>query len=278
MKTTLLLIYIALFFSCDMQENLPFYRQENHPDNAVIYRDKGKIVGYLKCADNEVKDTLFGIFIISNRKDSLVSFNIPSSVHGLSTDQLDYGVYFFSGDSVLFEYKHANRRKKQFDCPPSTMQNPTFFSIDNFSQVVITDITNTSVYPADVDIINITVLPVDPLTVIRIIPPNCWNPQIVRPHVLYIINSTEELFTYLSCNNDIPEINFDKYSLLVARGGATSNINDVHGALQQISTNKYKWMIDANVGYATVPGIWIVAILTPKLLNSAAIELDINYY
>lgn len=277
MKTTLLIICIALFFSCDMQENLPFYRQENHPDNAVIYRGKGKIVGYMKCADNEVEDTLFGIFIISNHKDSLLSFNMPSSVHGLNTDRVDYGVYFFNGDSVLFEYKHAKRRKKQFDCPPSTMQNPTFFSIDNFSQVVITNITNTSVYPADVDIINITVQPEDGHLNHSIIPATCWNYQIIKGHNLIIINSTEELFTYILCDKNIPEIDFDEYSLIVTRGGATSWIDRISMSFKQTSSNEYKLMVDANVTGALVPGSWWLAILTPKLLSSAAIELDINY-
>lgn len=102
---------------------------------------KGKIVGCLKCSDNEMKNTLIGIFIISNNKDSLLSFNVPSSIYNLDTSKIDYGINFLNGDSVSFSYGDAkNGEIKRFSYPPATMQNLTFYPIENFSQVVIINI------------------------------------------------------------------------------------------------------------------------------------------
>jgi hypothetical protein len=160
-KMSLFLLCIILFYSCEKQIDT---------SDSEIYQGKGKIVGYLKCSDGERDNTLFGIFIISNNKDSILSFNITSSIHNLDTDQVDYGVHFFKGDSVLFDYRYTNaEEKKRYDCPPSTMLNPTFYAIDNFSQVIVTDITNISVYPLNVNITNITVL-VKVITTNRVVP------------------------------------------------------------------------------------------------------------
>jgi hypothetical protein len=102
---------------------------------------KGKIVGYLKCSDNKRKNTLFGIFIISNNLDSLLSFNVPSSIYNLDTSKIDYGINLFIGDSISFNYRNAEKDEmKQFDCPPSTMEKITFYPIENFPQIIITNI------------------------------------------------------------------------------------------------------------------------------------------
>lgn len=113
-------------------------KQENHTTNDLY---QGKIVGYLKCADNETDNTLLGIFIITNKEDSLLSFNIPSAIYGLDINDMGNGINFLDGDSVQFSYKNANSdEQKVFDCPPSTMLNPTFYPIENFTQVIITEI------------------------------------------------------------------------------------------------------------------------------------------
>lgn len=130
MRTYLLILFAILFSSCEKQE-----------DSTANDMYKGKIVGYLKCSDTETDKTLFGIFIITNKEDSLLSFNVPSEIHDLDTNNLDYGMNFIDGDSVQFSYKNANsEEQKVFDCPPSTMFNPTFYPIENFTQVIITEI------------------------------------------------------------------------------------------------------------------------------------------
>ncbi|MCF8299378.1 MAG: MFS transporter [Bacteroidales bacterium] len=126
-----LFISIAILFSlCDKQA-----------DSSTNDLFQGKIVGYLKCSDSETDNTFFGIFIITNKNDSLLSFNIPSAIYDLDTNNLDYGIYFLNGDSVRFSYKNAkSEEQKVFDCPPTTMLNPTFYPIENFRQVIIIEI------------------------------------------------------------------------------------------------------------------------------------------
>jgi hypothetical protein len=110
-------------------------------NSSINDMNQGKIVGCLKCPDNESNNTLFGIFIITNKQDSLLSFNVPAAIYDLDTSNLDYGINFLDGDSVQFSYKNANtEEQKVFDCPPSTMLNPTFYPIENFKQVIIINI------------------------------------------------------------------------------------------------------------------------------------------
>lgn len=126
----LLILFAILFSSCDKQE-----------DSTTNDMNKGKIVGYLKCSDTETDKILYGIFIITNKEDSLLSFNVPEAIYDLDTSNLDYGINFLDGDSVQFSYKNANtEEQKVFDCPPSTMLNPTFYPIEHFTQVIIIEI------------------------------------------------------------------------------------------------------------------------------------------
>jgi hypothetical protein len=70
---------------------------------------KGRITGYLKCYDNE-DSILLGIFIVSSNGDSLLTFNMPNSVHCLDFNDLDFGVYDFDGDSIYYNYEISNRK------------------------------------------------------------------------------------------------------------------------------------------------------------------------
>jgi hypothetical protein len=102
---------------------------------------KGKIVGYLKYLDKD-KDskTVLGLFIISDSKDSILSLNLPVYEY-LDTTGLEYGAGFIGGDSVYFSYRNAqNDELSQFDYPPKSLQNPTFYRIESFTQVIITNI------------------------------------------------------------------------------------------------------------------------------------------
>jgi hypothetical protein len=130
MKTYLLFFCVLLFLSCNKQEE---------SINDTTYR--GKIVGYLKCSDNGNKSTLFGIYIISNKQDSLLAFNVPSSMHNIDTSKIENGIKSIDGDSISFKYKEAEGDEiKQYDCPATTLQNITFYDIDNFIQAVIISI------------------------------------------------------------------------------------------------------------------------------------------
>lgn len=56
---------------------------------------RGKTAGCLKCTDNETKAVHFGVFIISNNRDSVLSFNVPSAIYDLDMNRVDYGIHFF---------------------------------------------------------------------------------------------------------------------------------------------------------------------------------------
>ncbi|MEN8157551.1 MAG: hypothetical protein ABFS10_11420 [Bacteroidota bacterium] len=134
--TYLLLCCVILFSSCEKQ---------NESNKEEIYQ--GRIVGYLKCSDSNLENkTLLGIFIISNSMDSLLSFNIPSSISDMVTSELQYGIGFINGDSVSFSFRNADKNEMNyFDCPPSTMQDITFYPIENFAQVIITNISKINI-------------------------------------------------------------------------------------------------------------------------------------
>ncbi len=132
MKTYLLIFFAIFFSSCDKKEDTT---------TTTDAMSQGKIVGYLKCNERETSNTLLGFFIISNKKDSLLSFNVPLSIYDLDTDNLINGINFWDGDSVQFNYRNAELdERKVFDCSPSSMLNPTLYDTDNFRQIVITKI------------------------------------------------------------------------------------------------------------------------------------------
>ncbi len=158
---TISTIILAIVLTCNLvaaQDTLYIYksgavvtkRAVNDIDSVIFYKTidqntaiyQGKMVGYLKCFDNEHEKILFGIFIITNNCDSLLSFNIPSTIYNLDSSKVDYGFSMFNGDSISFKYRNAKTEEiKQFDCPPEFMQNPGFlYPIDEFSQVIITEI------------------------------------------------------------------------------------------------------------------------------------------
>ncbi len=124
-------------------------------------------------------------------------------------------------------------------------------------------------YPVDVDVSDYSLTET----------PCSWNRQTIKRDTLYIINSTEELLTYISCQKAlVPPIDFEKHSLLLARGGTPSWILSVSRHLQQTSINEYKLLIDIKKDYTTLPGSWLMAILTPKLSSSVTIDLEIKQH
>jgi len=131
MPTYLFLFCAVLFSSCDKQPE---------SENRDTYQ--GKIVGYLQCRDSILEDkTLLGFFIITDSMDSLLSFNVPSSIYDIDTSKLKYGIDYIDGDSISFSFRKADKNEiKHFNCPPSTMETITFYPINNFIQVIITNI------------------------------------------------------------------------------------------------------------------------------------------
>ena len=94
---------------------------------------------------------------------------------------------------------------------------------------------------------------------------------------LIVINSNEELENYISCSNgNYPEIDFTKYTLLLAKGGGTSGIAAFEKQLQQTSINKYFLYVDITRNMTTVPQGWFISIKVQKLPQNTIITLNVN--
>ena len=93
-----------------------------------------------------------------------------------------------------------------------------------------------------------------------------------------VINSDEKLQDYLVCaENNYLEIDFSKYTLLLAHGYATSSITNIYcSGLQQISEQSYEMNIDLSLGYATVMTHWQVPIIVGKLNEGCTVELIVT--
>ena len=92
-----------------------------------------------------------------------------------------------------------------------------------------------------------------------------------------IINNEEELGSYISCSSgNYPEIDFSKYTLLLARGGGTSNIHTFEMQLQQISISEYSLYVDITRGMAAFPQPWLISIQVPKLSQNDVVVLNVN--
>ena len=88
-----------------------------------------------------------------------------------------------------------------------------------------------------------------------------------------IINSYEELENYISCTNgSYPEIDFSKYTLLIARGLTPSFPVAITNTTLLIGTpNEYTLNVRVQMGLLTMPGFWNMAILTQKILEETVV-------
>ena len=89
-------------------------------------------------------------------------------------------------------------------------------------------------------------------------------------------NYIEELGNYYACTDDNPEINFSEYSLICARGRASSSPADTEKQLLQISENEYSLELIIRPGPSPTFVPWFISIIVPKLSQNAVITLNIN--
>ena len=89
------------------------------------------------------------------------------------------------------------------------------------------------------------------------------------------INSMEELNQYVTCmGGSYPEIDFSKYTLLLAHGKAPSSVVNVScSSLQQLLEQSYKMEVEIVVGDAAVISNWQVPIIINRLDERCTIEL-----
>jgi hypothetical protein len=123
--------------------------------------------------------------------------------------------------------------------------------------------TTSPVYPAEIQATDFS------------LPEGCgWRfyfPTDLSPHhAFYTINSQDDLKDKLYCENNVPVMDFDKYSLLVFICDYGENLTH---QLQQIDEYRYKWNID--IKGTTRSGFLSIAILIPAVPENAVVELNV---
>jgi hypothetical protein len=113
-------------------------------------------------------------------------------------------------------------------------------------------------------------VPVTPLTLAE----GCFSINLVHDTV-YIINSNEELTNYTHCGNDLPHIDFDRQTVLLACGVAPGGIYEATTELTETGT-EYILNVDVLLDDSAIVGdIWRIALLTDKLTTNY-IELNVS--
>jgi hypothetical protein len=96
-----------------------------------------------------------------------------------------------------------------------------------------------------------------------------------------IINSSEELEKYISCNGgSYPAIDFSKHSLLLASGKTDRDIDEITATkLKQFSPNTYKLKVEIALKFTTIYGQFYqygMALLVEKINEESIVELNVT--
>ncbi len=106
-----------------------------------------------------------------------------------------------------------------------------------------------------------------------------WDVNNLQHGLIYIINSQEELLSFIPCSggNTPIVIDFDQYSLLFVYGGAPNGISNIVKNLQQLSLNEYHLNIAICLNDSGVAPRWTVALIVDKLDRGSNIELNVTF-
>jgi hypothetical protein len=106
---------------------------------------------------------------------------------------------------------------------------------------------------------------------------DCRWSNIKYDNTIIVINSKEELKKYITCEvNDIPNIDFSKYTLLLASGKSYYYIDSFS---KQISKQGDTCILNVTLEVSLItdmPATWFIALLTGKLDNTTTVELKVN--
>ncbi len=100
--------------------------------------------------------------------------------------------------------------------------------------------------------------------------------QSYQPNKLIVINSNDELSSYVQCTGSLPDIDFSKYTLLLTRGTSTSGISRIDKLFLQHSGHEYWLKVNIKLNITTVVENWSVHILVPKLPSTVRVMLDVT--
>ena len=94
-----------------------------------------------------------------------------------------------------------------------------------------------------------------------------------------IINSNEDLEKYIECEdgNSYTEIDFSKYTLLLAHGIYPYRISPIDKSLQQLCTQSYVMKVKLHSSVAPSVGYWFVPIIVTKIADDSDIGLIVTH-
>jgi hypothetical protein len=82
---------------------------------------------------------------------------------------------------------------------------------------------------------------------------------------------------YISCGeSSLPEIDFNKNSLLLVSGGSERGISAIPKKLQQLSANLYQWDVEILLDEIGELEEWVIAITTSKPIVESAVKLNVS--
>ena len=102
-----------------------------------------------------------------------------------------------------------------------------------------------------------------------------WKPSENLNGEIIIINSNEELGSYITCSGgSCPAVDFSKHTLLLTRGISSSGIsNSSAKKLTRLEQKHYELEVELELNNLTVETPWQVAIVTDKIDGSSNVEV-----
>ncbi len=105
-----------------------------------------------------------------------------------------------------------------------------------------------------------------------------WQLPRVDNNVI-VVNSDEELARYVASDSEegYPAVDFERYTMIIAHGGAPQGIFDVKvESLQQSSDTEYALNIDVVITMTDAPELWTKALLVDKWDKLYNINLNVD--
>jgi len=108
-----------------------------------------------------------------------------------------------------------------------------------------------------------------------------WDFNNLTRDSIYVVNSDSELMALVSCSGSSmpPEVDFDRYSLLLVHGNTDyGSVLAIDKSLKPISKNNYKLNVEMRLNETSPSQLWQVAVLVPKLPQNSHVELSLYYH
>jgi hypothetical protein len=118
-----------------------------------------------------------------------------------------------------------------------------------------------------------------PFTEYSLVDANCgwtsrWNISVDN---VIVVNSKTELKKYVTCMDDnYPEIDFTKNTLLLAHGSTSNGVAGITPSFYQNSANQYTLNVKVLLDFTMVAQGWSIYIVVSKLPEKAKINLNVQ--